>query len=264
MEDQVSAQYSAPGVRRSGNSAKIIVASTDRSFVQSLVNGVSRTDILCHTAPSISQLISSIDKYHYELIIADAYLIDGNVNAALSTLGKANGFPCIAVRHDCGDEVDRIVSLEMGADICISTDCNIREIIAIIRAAIRRKAKLENIICNDSQSKHETSHRSRFKFYDFILDYGSRELMHFNIAIPVTNSECAILFELLRDSEQVVRRDKLRAALSINDSTNDRSIDVFISRLRRKLGDFDQRKVINTVRGLGYKMAAKVSYSQVN
>lgn len=264
MEDQVSAQSSDPDVRRSGNSAKIIVASTDRSFVQSLVNGVSRTGISCHTAPSISQLISSIDEHHYELIIADAYLTDGNVNAALSTLGKANGLPCIAVRHDCGDEVDRIVSLEMGADICISTDCNIREIIAIIRAAIRRKANLENIISNDAQPKYEISHRSRFKFYNFILDHGSRELAHSNTAIPITNSEYVILFELLREPEQVVLRNELRAALNINDSTNDRSIDVFVSRLRKKLGDFDQRKVINTVRGLGYKMAAKVSYSQVN
>jgi two-component system OmpR family response regulator len=264
MEERSFAQSAAPDVPRSGNPAKIIVASTDSSFVQSLVNGVSRTGISVHAAPSISQLISSIGEHHYDLIMVDAYLTDGDANAALSTLSKANGLPYIAVRHECGDEVDRIVSLELGADICISTGCNIREVIAIIRAAIRRKAKLENMVYNDPQPKHEISHRSRFKFYDFILDYGSRELAHFNAAISITNVEYIILFELLRGSNQVVRRDKLRTKLNIDYSRDDRSIDVFVSRLRRKLGNYDQRAVIGTVRGLGYRMAAEVSYFQVD
>ena len=146
-----------------------------------------------------------------------------------------------------GEEIDRIIGLEIGADDYLPKPFNPRELLARIRAIFRRSETTTNE--NDSETK------SLIQFADFILDVSSMELRQKDSKITLTTGEIELLIVLAQNPEKVLTRDQLMNKLDggLRDSF-DRSIDVRITRLRSKIEENpSDPQFIRTVWGKGYR-----------
>ncbi|WP_338446484.1 response regulator [Pelagerythrobacter marensis] len=154
-----------------------------------------------------------------------------------------------------GDDIDRILGLEVGADDYLPKPFNPRELVARVRAVLRR-----------TRLAHRPSPLTgrRYRFAGWVLDAGSRELLDpQGEAVELTGGEYDLLVALLDHPQRVLTRDQLLDWTRGRDAAPyDRTIDVQLSRLRRKLGD-DPRKpaIIRTVRGGGYLFAPPVEFA---
>jgi two-component system OmpR family response regulator len=165
---------------------------------------------------------------------------------------------CRALRHESnipiimltakGDEIDRVIGLEMGADDYLSKPFGSRELIARIKAVLRRSP--------GKSAEPNTEHRpKRYHFDHWQLDTGARELLRDDgVTVPLSTGEYDLLIALVERPQRVLSRDQLldlargRAANAF-----DRSIDTQVSRLRKKLEpDPTDPKIIKTVWGGGY------------
>lgn len=146
-----------------------------------------------------------------------------------------------------GEEIDRIIGLEIGADDYLPKPFNPRELLARIRAIFRRSETTTNE--NNSETK------SLIQFADFILDISSMELRQKDSKITLTTGEIELLIVLAQNPEKVLTRDQLMNKLDggLRDSF-DRSIDVRITRLRSKIEENpSDPQFIRTVWGKGYR-----------
>jgi two-component system, OmpR family, response regulator CpxR len=143
-----------------------------------------------------------------------------------------------------GDDVDRIVGLEIGADDYLAKPFNPRELLARIRAILRRVQAPQN----------SAAIPERVTVGDVELDPAARMVRRGGEAVDLTSVEFALLEALLRSAGQVVTRDQItKDVLGRKFFPHDRSIDMHISKLRKKLGgepEGDER--IKTIRGVGY------------
>src|SRR5437868_7527307 len=146
-----------------------------------------------------------------------------------------------------GDDVDRIVGLEIGADDYLPKPFNPRELVARIQAILRR-------VRSRAPSAAEAGAPERIAVGDVEVDTGMRHVRRAGRAVELTNVEYEILVLLLSAAGRVVKREDLvRSALGRELSVFDRSIDMHISHLRKKLGhQMGEVERIKTVRGVGY------------
>jgi two-component system response regulator CpxR len=147
-----------------------------------------------------------------------------------------------------GNAVDRIVGLEVGADDYLPKPFDERELVARMRAILRRTTSATNIPAD------ATPARETLKLEDVTLDLSARVATCNGTAVPLTAVEFDLLAMLLRASGQVVSREQImRDILDRKLMSFDRSVDTHISRLRRKLGPHAQgEERIKTIRGIGY------------
>jgi two-component system OmpR family response regulator len=153
-----------------------------------------------------------------------------------------------------GDETDRIVGLEMGADDYLSKPFNPRELLARIRSILRRAQSLPPNL--------EPEPASHFHFANWTLDVAARELVAADgLVVPLSGAEYRMLRVFLEHPQRVLSRDQLLELAQGRETVLfDRSIDVLVGRLRRRLDDdAKEPRLIKTVRGQGYVLAAVVS-----
>jgi two-component system response regulator CpxR len=142
-----------------------------------------------------------------------------------------------------GDDIDRIVGLEIGADDYLPKPFNPRELSARIRAILRR-----------AQPDQSGSEARPLAVGDVEIESGARVVRRSGEEVDLTSVEYDLLERLLRSAGRIVTREELsKDVLGRNSSPYDRSIDMHISNLRKKLGaQLDQGERIKTVRGVGY------------
>ena len=176
----------------------------------------------------------------YGLVILDVMLPGMDGFAILRELRKTSRVPVLMLTAR-GEDVDRIVGLEMGADDYLAKPFNPRELAARLRAILRRY----------EPRPPDTS--GRLEVNGVLLDPGAREVWQDGRGIEVTTFEFDILEQLMRAAGRVLSRDALMESLYNRKATPfDRSIDMHISHLRKKL-EGDGRTRIKTVRGVGYQ-----------
>jgi two-component system OmpR family response regulator len=150
-----------------------------------------------------------------------------------------------------GEETDRIVGLEMGADDYLPKPFSPRELLARIKSILRRS----------SEGSAAVAPAREFRFARWTLDIGAHHLVDADgVVVPLSTGEFRLLKTLVENGNRVMSRDRLMESLAGREAGPfDRTIDVMISRLRRRLGD-DAREpaLIKTVRNEGYLLAAKV------
>jgi two-component system response regulator CpxR len=146
-----------------------------------------------------------------------------------------------------GDDLDRIIGLELGADDYLAKPANPRELLARIRAVLRRS------------STHSTV--ATLEVGDLVLNQGGRKLLRSGQLVDLTSTEFSIIQLLLQRSGEVVeKKDLYLAALGREPVAYDRSIDMHVSNLRRKLGPaVDGSERIETIRGIGYQYRSETS-----
>jgi two-component system response regulator CpxR len=147
-----------------------------------------------------------------------------------------------------GEDVDRIVGLEIGADDYVPKPFNPRELLARMRAVLRRTA-------SPSQAQAET-----LLVDDLELDAAARKALRADRNLDLTDIEFGLLEALMRSAGKVVNREELsQSVLGRQFDPFDRSLDMHVSRLRRKLSDAgapaDQ---VKTIRGVGYQLAIQL------
>jgi two-component system OmpR family response regulator len=155
---------------------------------------------------------------------------------------QTSGVPVIMLTAK-GDEADRVVGLELGADDYVPKPFSPRELLARLRAVLRR-----------SQPAAVTN---EIVVGDIAVDVSARQVRVGAEVVELTGLEFDLLMALIRRPGRVVPRDTLLGEAGRNDVTvSDRTVDVHVSHLRRKLGD-DPRapRIIKTVRGVGYVFA---------
>jgi two-component system OmpR family response regulator len=189
-----------------------------------------------------------------DLIVLDVMLPGKDGLALCRELRGANDTTPIIMLTAKGDDIDRILGLEMGADDYLPKPFNSRELTARVKAVLRR---------GGAESESNQTDQVRFYCFDgWRLDVGRRELLSpDSVVLSLSSGEFDLLLALVQRPQRTLTRDQLldltrgRAA-----AVFDRSIDIQISRLRKKLGDDPKDpRTIKTVWGGGYLFAPDVS-----
>ena len=169
----------------------------------------------------------------------------GSAGGSANNAGEAN-IPIIMLTAK-GDDVDRIVGLEMGADDYLPKPFNPRELVARINAVLRRQAPM-------AVPGAPTGSEETIEFGPFLLNLGTRELFKDQQPLPITSGEFGLLKVLVQHARSPLSRDKLtELARGREHDSFDRAIDVQVSRLRKLLGeDPANPRYIQTVWGMGY------------
>jgi len=181
---------------------------------------------------------------HYDAVVLDVMLPRLNGFDALLRIRADSRVPVLMLTAK-GDAVDRIVGLEMGADDYLPKPCNPRELVARLRAILRRTTP------SGDGGRQDDS----LQVGDLELRAAARIVLRGGHKLDLTSTEYNLLEVLLREAGHVVSKAELsERALGRKLAHYDRSIDMHLSKLRRKLGaEADGRHLIETVRGMGYQ-----------
>lgn len=182
----------------------------------------------------------------YAMVVLDVMLPGINGFEVLRRIRSVSKIPVVLLTAR-GEDVDRIVGLEIGADDYLPKPFNPRELVARIRAVLRRAKPTKG-----SEAVPEV-----LLVGDVELDPATRTVLRAGTPVELTSVEFNLLEVLLREAGRVVTRERLvNAVLSRKFMPFDRSIDMHVSKVRRKLGDSEENgDHIKTIRGVGYMFA---------
>ena len=184
---------------------------------------------------------------NYLLVVLDVMLPGMSGFDVLRRIRATSRIPILLLTAR-GEDVDRIVGLEIGADDYLPKPFNPRELVARIRAVLRRAGTDRRVGVAPPPEV--------LRIGDIELDPATRTVKHAGEPVDLTSVEFNLLEVLLREAGRGVTREELvSAVLSRKFSPFDRSIDMHVSKVRKKLGDNDEVEHIKTVRGVGYIFA---------
>ncbi len=225
----------------------ILLGDDDEELTQLLQEYLHNHGIQCdcvHDGEAVIQKLktanSDVSAFAYDLLVLDIMMpkIDGL--SVLRQLPNINDIPVIMLTAK-GEEIDRIIGLELGADDYITKPCNPRELLARINAVIKRT--------NAAASEHMPLPESRL-----YLDQNQRICQIDGVELQVTGTEFDLLVALLKQKGEVVSKAWLSEhVLQRELQPFDRSLDVHVSRLRKKLQPFHDEP-IKAIRGKGYQL----------
>jgi DNA-binding response OmpR family regulator len=243
-----------PNANGDSQKHRLIVATSSEHSTESVSHlGSQMYDI--ERAFTSEQLLNLISKTHYHLIVIDKSSDDMDGTSLLRSLMSNDNQSLVVVVSETDDEIDKIVALELGADDCVHSSCGPRELKARVSALLRRCQKLALITNNRSASKQfvlgdELSHKN------WILNRIRCQLYSpAGSSVYLTSAEFEILSVLFSEPGVVKDRLSLRNIAVNNDEYDARSLDVFVSRLRKKLSSYGGQDLIETVRGRGYRLS---------
>ena len=226
---------------------KILVVDDDLRLRDLLKRYLTEQGFGVETVPDGGAMDRALQRTRYDLMVLDL-MLPGEDGLAICRRLRAGGsaMPVIMLTAK-GDDVDRIVGLEMGADDYLGKPFNPRELVARINAVLRRQAP-------QPTPGAPTPEEKLIAFGEFTLNLGTRALSHHGEPIALTTGEFALFKALAMNPRQPMSRDKLMdLARGREHESYDRSIDVQVSRLRKLLGEDPQHpRYIQTVWGFGY------------
>jgi two-component system OmpR family response regulator len=230
----------------------ILIVDDHRDIRDLLARYLVKHGLRASVAESAAAARRMLDGAEIDLVVLDV-MMPGEDGLSLTRSLRANQDLPVILLTAMGEETDRIVGLEVGADDYVVKPFNPRELLARIKAVLRRARSLP---------RQRGPGHGRLRFDRWVLDVGRRELMREDgVAVPLSGGEFRLLSVLVERAGMVLSRDQLldltrgRAAQPF-----DRSIDNQISRLRKKI-ERDPRnpELIKTAWGDGYSFAAPVT-----
>lgn len=219
---------------------KILLVEDDKNIVENL------TEFLCGEGFSVdfaggqTKAISKIEKNHYDLLLLDVSLSEGNGFAVCSAVKANTDIPVIFLTAS-GDEYSIITGLDMGADDYIGKPFRPRELLSRIRSVLRRAGKTQSVV--------ELENLRIDTVRGVVTKNGSE--------IFLSALEYRLLLVFVNNKGAVVTRNKFLEEIwdIAGDFVNDNTLTVYMKRLRDKIEDDPQNpSIIKTVRGLGYKV----------
>ncbi len=231
------------------DSGYLLVVDDDPELRELIEAYLVRQGFDVSTAQDGSEMDRKLAERTPDLVILDLMLPDENGLDIAKRLKSSSEIPIIMISAQ-GEDVDKIVGLEVGADDYLGKPFNPRELLARVRAVLRRSAKS----VESSDASAEASSIERYPFGDFVLDVTSHRLLRSDVEISLTSGEFDLLAILVRFPNRVLDRDRILDLLTgAERSPFDRSIDVRVTRLRGKIeSDPSKPRFIRTVWGKGY------------
>jgi two-component system OmpR family response regulator len=230
-----------------------LVVEDDHTMRHLVTDYLGEHDIRAISASRRDEVAGLLVREEPNLVILDLRLCQEDGLDLLREIRSRSDVPVIITTGHRRDEIDRVVGLELGADDYITKPFGLRELLARIRAVLRRREAGQAAVQRDPE-------RGRCRFGGWQLDRRNRRLTDPNgIPVALTKGEYALLIAFLDAPQRPLSREHLLQATRIHEDVFDRSIDVQVLRLRRKLEtDPNAPRVISTERGVGYVFALPV------
>jgi two-component system response regulator CpxR len=237
--------------RRAGNDVteQVLIVDDDRELCELVAELLSEEGFQVEVSNRSDEGLRRALEGAHSLVVLDVMMPGMNGFELLRRLRAEGSSVPVLMLTARGDDVDRIVGLEIGADDYLPKPFNPRELVARIQAILRR--------VRARPPASGPALPERIAVGDVEVETGTRLVRRAGRAVELTNVEYEILVLLLGSAGRVVRREELvRSALGRELSLFDRSIDMHISHLRKKLGHHvGEVERIKTVRGVGYVYA---------
>ena len=231
--------------------ARILMVDDDAGIRDVVSDFLGRHGYRVETAADGQEMERALERGPVDLIVLDVMLPGEDGLAICRRLTSSDNGPPIIMLSAMGEDTDRIVGLELGADDYLAKPCNPRELLARVRAVLRRA------------EQRSTGRRlgAGCEFAGWRLDLVRRELRSPpGVVVNLSSGEFSLLRAFVERPQRVLTRDQLlEFARGPDSDAFDRAIDVQISRLRRKLDDGGgNHDLIRTVRNEGYMFTVKV------
>ncbi|OSQ37986.1 response regulator [Thalassospira mesophila] len=231
----------------------ILVVDDDQEIQKLLKKFLMQHGYRMTTVSDGTEMRKALRDWKIDLLILDIMLPGEDGFALCRDVRRTSKIPIIMLTA-VGEDTDRILGLELGADDYLTKPFNPRELLARIRAIFRRAETGTSEIVENSSEK--------VRFGNWVLNLGSRELRDDDdVVVHLSTGEFSLLRALVKHNKRPLSRDQLVDIVRGQSSIPfDRSIDIQISRLRRKIEkDAKNPKLIKTVRGIGYQFCADVA-----
>ncbi|MGZ3306094.1 MAG: response regulator [Asticcacaulis sp.] len=225
---------------------RILVVDDDLELRDLISGFLGQNGFEVHVAPNGREMDKALARGGISLVVLD-YMMPGEDGLSICKRLNETGGPPVIMLSARGEEIDRIVGLELGADDYMSKPFHPRELLARIRAVLRRR---EGGAARDGdRGGSAVTH-----FFGWQLDNIKRTLTRPDeVQVALSNAEFELLRVFLDRPGRALTRDQILDFLhGPNADSFDRAIDVQISRLRRKLSDDNNEDIIRTIRGIGY------------
>lgn len=240
--------------------ARILIVEDEAEIAELLEENLSALGYATEAVHDGAGMFAALTRTPPDLILLDI-MLPGEDGLALCRKLRAPGSPFertpLIFLTALGELTDRVVGLELGADDYLAKPFEMRELVARIRALLRRAAP------RDNDSTASAMHRDApdiLAFGPWRIDMGARNLIDQDgVAIALSAMEFRLLKLFLKHPQRILSREAILNHMTNRTDSFDRSIDVQISRLRAKLGDSGRNAaLIRTMRGDGYMLAVPV------
>jgi len=220
---------------------RVLVVDDDERLYELIASYLEQNDVSPVSAQNGRRALDLIEREAFDAVLLDVMMPGMDGLSVLKALrARWSNLPVIMLTAK-GDETDRVVGLELGADDYLAKPFSPRELLARIKAVLRR--------ASPDLAKQRLSAGS------VVVEVESRTVHVAGERVELTGLEFDLLLALVRRAGQVVPRASLLAQAGRTDViVNERAVDVHISHLRKKLGD-DAQRLIKTVRGVGYVLS---------
>jgi two-component system OmpR family response regulator len=229
----------------------ILMVDDDPGIRDVVSDFLGRHGYQVETAADGTEMERALSRGHTDLVVLDI-MLPGEDGLAICRRLAGTGGPAIIMLSAMGEETDRIIGLELGADDYLPKPCNPRELLARIRAVLRRRQE---------RRTSDGTMGATCEFAGWRLDLVRRELRSpQGVVVNLSSGEFSLLRAFVERPQRVLTRDRLLdLARGPDTEAYDRAIDVQISRLRKKLDDGSGgQELIRTVRNEGYVFTARV------
>lgn len=221
----------------------ILIIEDDKDIAELIAYNLQQEGYSSETVMDGSKAIMAVRKLQPELLVLDLMLpnMDGlEICRQVKGTDDTRDIPILMLTAK-GEEVDKVVGFELGADDYLTKPFSTRELMLRVKAVIRR-----------SQKKASSPMTTKLKFGDLVMDRDRHEVLRKGQPIDLTATEFKLLYYLLENCGRVATRDRLLDQVWGYDSAlTTRTIDTHVKRLRQKLGSLG--KMIETIRGVGYR-----------
>jgi two-component system OmpR family response regulator len=231
----------------------VLVVEDDPALQRMILAYFEENNIRTLVASGRQEMVNQLGSAEVRLVILDLRIGEQDGLDLLREIRASSDVPIIIITGHRRDEIDRVVGLELGADDYLTKPFSLRELLARVRAVLRR------FDAGRSAPAREPG-RGRWRFSGWQLDRRTRRLTDPDGApVALTKGEYALLIAFLDAPQRPLSREHLLQATRVHEDVFDRSIDVQILRLRRKLErDPSAPRMIQTERGIGYVFALPV------
>ncbi len=221
---------------------RVLILDDDVRLADMLRTYLSERGFVVDARPDVATGLAALGGGGYDALILDVMLPDGDGFDVLRRVRGSSDIPIVMLTAR-GEATDRIVGLEMGADDYLPKPFDPRELLARLRAVLRRRGG----------GRGEAA-AEPLVFGDLVIDPGARAVRRGDDPVRITSHQFELLLALARSAGRVLSRDQLMQAVAGHDADPfDRSIDVHVSRIRAAIEDDpkDPKRIV-TVRGVGY------------
>lgn len=254
----MSAQSPSPTSSAAGRPLTVLVVDDDPDMQRMVSDYLSGNNVRVAVAANRHEMLEHLAGHEYSLVVLDLRLGSEEGFDLLRELRTTSEIPVIIMTGHHRDEIDRVVGLELGADDYIAKPFSLRELLARIRAVLRRSEAGRSRAA--TESARDTG-AVVVRFGPWTLDRRARRLTdQAGSVIALTKGEYALLSAFIDAPQRPLSREHLLQATRVHEDVFDRSIDVQILRLRRKLKvEVGSQSVISTERGVGYVFTLPVT-----